>query len=127
MIAAGFGFRAGAVAGDLVAALDAALRAAGLPRAALGLLAAPEHKAPHAALTEAAGRLDLRLLAVSPDAMRAAAPGCRTRSERALALFGVPSVAEACALAAAGAGARLVQPRVALGTATCALAEGGAR
>jgi cobalt-precorrin 5A hydrolase len=37
----------------------------------------------------------------------------------------VPSVAEAAALAAGGPGARLIAPRIALGPATCALADSG--
>jgi cobalt-precorrin 5A hydrolase len=48
-----------------------------------------------------------------------------TRSERVLAMTGVPSVSEAAALAAAGPGARLLAPRVAVGPATCALAITG--
>jgi len=40
-----------------------------------------------------------------------------------IALAGVPSVAEAAALAAAGPDARLIVPRIAVGPATCALAE----
>jgi cobalt-precorrin 5A hydrolase len=42
-----------------------------------------------------------------------------------LAVAGVPSVSEAAALAAAGPGARLIAPRVAVGPATCALAATG--
>jgi cobalt-precorrin 5A hydrolase len=48
-----------------------------------------------------------------------------TRSERVLALMGVPSVAEAAALAAAGPASRLLGSRVAVGPATCALAVSG--
>ena len=125
MIAAGLGFRDGAEPADFIAAVEAALDAARLPHSALSRLAAPETKAAHAGLTEAAERLALPLTAVPLASMHASAPGCATRSVRALALFGVPSVAEACALAAAGRDARLVQPRLALGPATCALAEGG--
>jgi cobalt-precorrin 5A hydrolase len=40
-----------------------------------------------------------------------------------LALAGVPSVAEAAALAAAGPKARLILPRIVVGPATCALAS----
>ena len=40
-------------------------------------------------------------------------------------MTGVPSVSEAAALAAAGPGARLLGPRVAVGPATCALAVTG--
>jgi cobalt-precorrin 5A hydrolase len=48
-----------------------------------------------------------------------------TRSPRILARFGTGSLAEACALVAAGPGARLVQPRVisADGCVTAALAQ----
>jgi cobalt-precorrin 5A hydrolase len=42
-----------------------------------------------------------------------------------LALAGVPSVAEAAALAAGGPRARLILPRIAVGPVTCALAESG--
>jgi cobalt-precorrin 5A hydrolase len=40
--------------------------------------------------------------------------------------MGVSSVAEAAALSAGGADARLVVPRIAIGPATCALAASGA-
>jgi cobalt-precorrin 5A hydrolase len=40
--------------------------------------------------------------------------------------MGVSSVAEAAALAAGGPDARLVVPRIAIGPATCALADSGA-
>jgi cobalt-precorrin 5A hydrolase len=43
-----------------------------------------------------------------------------------IALAGVPSVAEAAALAAAGPAARLIVARIAVGPATCALADAGA-
>jgi cobalt-precorrin 5A hydrolase len=46
-----------------------------------------------------------------------------TRSERVVSLMGVPSAAEAAALAAAGPAGRLVTPRTAVGPATCALAS----
>ena len=47
-----------------------------------------------------------------------------TCSQRVLALAGVPSVAEAAALAAGRAEARLVLPRIVVGPVTCALASG---
>jgi len=46
-------------------------------------------------------------------------------SQRVVALMGVPSVAEAAALAAGGATARLLVSRIAIGPATCALATTG--
>jgi cobalt-precorrin 5A hydrolase len=48
-----------------------------------------------------------------------------TYSERVVAFAGVPSVAEAAALAAGGAAARLIAARIAVGPATCALADTG--
>ena len=51
--------------------------------------------------------------------------GGATWSARVLALAGVPSVAEAAALAACGPKARLILPRIVVGKVTCALAESG--
>ena len=48
---------------------------------------------------------------------------CLTRSERTLDLFGVASVAEAAALAAAGPGSQLIVPRLIIGNATVAAAR----
>ncbi len=49
---------------------------------------------------------------------------CITNSERSLAATGVPSVAEAAALAAAGPEGMLLTPRVSFATVTVALAIG---
>jgi cobalt-precorrin 5A hydrolase len=57
--------------------------------------------------------------------MKAAEPRCPTRSDKALETTGFSSVAEAAALAAAGAGGILVLPRISSAKATCALAERG--
>jgi cobalamin biosynthesis protein CbiG len=62
------------------------------------------------------------LLLVERDALIAAQAACVTRSECAERTLGVAAVAEGCALAAAGQGARLVLPRIASARATCALA-----
>ena len=59
--------------------------------------------------------------------LEAASARAETRSARVLALTGVPSIAEAAALAAAGPAARLILPRIKLGPATCALAVAGER
>jgi cobalt-precorrin 5A hydrolase len=59
--------------------------------------------------------------------MKAASDRTETRSARVLALMGVPTVAEAAALAAAGPAARLLGPRLVVGAATCALAASGAQ
>ena len=60
------------------------------------------------------------------DALLAAASRCLTDSPRARSVTGLPSMAEAAALAAAGPGARLLAPRSTAGGATCALAESAA-
>ncbi len=74
-------------------------------------LASLDRPATNAVFAEAAllTRLDLRLLTL--DALEAAAPGCVTHSEKSMKHYGIPSMAEAAALAAAGNGARLLIPR----------------
>ncbi len=125
MIVAGIGCRKAASSGDIAAAVGAALARAGLARAALALMATSVDKRAEAGIAEAASSLGVPLVLVSGEAMAAAAARTLTRSARVLALTGVPSVAEAAALAAAGEAARLIAPRLVLGTATCALADSG--
>ncbi len=55
--------------------------------------------------------------------MEAAAARTMSHSDRVVALMGVPSVAEAAALAVAGRRSALVGPRFVLGSVTCALAR----
>ncbi|MFZ0836902.1 MAG: cobalamin biosynthesis protein, partial [Xanthobacteraceae bacterium] len=55
--------------------------------------------------------------------LAAASANVATKSERVQELIGVPSVAEAAALAAGGTGARLLAPRIVVGPVTCALGE----
>jgi cobalt-precorrin 5A hydrolase len=73
-------------------------------------------------LAEAAARLGLELIFLSREALQNQSPFVRTRSERVENLFGVPSVAEAAALAGAGAESVLLVPRIAGQGATCAVA-----
>ncbi len=73
-------------------------------------------------LAEAAHRLGLDLAFVPREALREQAAKIRTASPKAEALFGVPSVAEAAALAGAGPGSSLIVPRIANAVATCAIA-----
>lgn len=112
MIVAGFGFssRAG------LASLRSALAAAGGGADALATLA---DKAP--LLERLGAELGLPVIAVS-----GALPETATRSLLSLAARGTGSVAEACALDAAGPGAYLLGRRAVSGDrlATCALAKG---
>ncbi|WP_237182406.1 cobalamin biosynthesis protein [Roseomonas marmotae] len=119
-MAAGLGCRAGAEAEDILALLAEAVR--GLP--ALTHLAAPEFRRDVPGLRRAAERLGLPLLFLPRAALEQMQPLCPTRSEAALRATGLASVAEACALAAAGPGATLVRPRIAGAGVTCAVAAG---
>ncbi|WP_113912758.1 cobalamin biosynthesis protein [Roseovarius dicentrarchi] len=117
MIVAGFGFRTGADA----ASLRAALAACG---AAPDLLATAAGKENSAGLRGLAGELGVPIHAVPP-ALLKAQETC-THSPASQAAHGTGSVAEAAALAAAGHGARLIAARQISPDrmATCAMAEG---
>ncbi len=78
----------------------------------ISLLAALDRPAINPVLDEAAIQAGLELVLLPLDRLQAAAPFCATRSEKSMAQYGIPSVAEAAALAAAGAGARLLVPRI---------------
>jgi cobalt-precorrin 5A hydrolase len=123
VIVAGIGCRKGASAADIDAALATALERAGRPLARIDLMATAERKRDEAGIVAAAEARGLRLIFVAPDELEIASARGATWSARVLALAGVPSVAEAAALAAAGAKARLILPRIVVGTVTCALAE----
>ncbi len=93
----------GGAAGDLIATFDAAIFA-------------PFVKA-------AAARQSLEFRPIKLEALRARSDDCLTRSARTLGLFGIASVAEAAALAAAGPGSRIVVPRRIIGNITVAAAR----
>jgi cobalt-precorrin 5A hydrolase len=57
------------------------------------------------------------------EALRDRSNDCLTRSERTLSRFGISSVAEAAALAAAGPGSNLIVPRRIFGNVTVAAAR----
>jgi cobalt-precorrin 5A hydrolase len=125
MIVAGIGCRKGASAVEISAVIADALARAGLDT--LDLVAAPESKGGEHGVAAAAAALGVPLMLVAKAELEAAGARTKTRSERVLALIGVPSVAEAAALAAGGPAARLILPRITVGVATCALAVGGKR
>ena len=125
MMVAGVGCKAGASAGEIEAAIAAALVRAGLSTETLTALATSFAKADEPGIAAAATARGLKLVVVPQRDLAAADARVVTRSERVLALTGVSSVAEAAALAAAGPASRLLGPRVAVGPATCALAVSG--
>jgi cobalt-precorrin 5A hydrolase len=125
MIVAGVGCRRGASAAAIETVIAAALERAGLAKTVLGVIAAPAAKSDEPGIAAAAAALGVPLVIVPQAELEGAGSRATTRSERVVALMGVPSVAEAAALAAGGAAARLLMPRVAIGPATCALATTG--
>jgi cobalt-precorrin 5A hydrolase len=125
MIVAGVGCRKGTAAAEIEAAIAAALARAGLGIAAVRLIATSAAKGDEPGIAAAAVSIGVPLVVVAQDDLAAAEERVATRSERVLALTGVPSVAEAAALAAGGPAARLIGPRIAVGPATCALADSG--
>jgi cobalt-precorrin 5A hydrolase len=125
MIVAGIGCRKGVAAAAIEAAINAALTRAGLAADALAFITTSAAKGKEPGITEAAARLGLPLILVAQSDLEAAGHRVETRSERAVALTGIPSLAEAAALAAAGPAAKLLARRIAVGPATCALARAG--
>jgi cobalt-precorrin 5A hydrolase len=125
MIVAGIGCRRGATAHEVKAAIDAALARHALAPAALAALATSAAKGGELGIAEAASALGLPLMLVPQAELEAAGARTATRSDRVRKLTGVPSLAEAAALAAGGPAARLIAPRTAVGPATCALATRG--
>ncbi len=101
MIVAGFGCRAGATP----AALTAALAATGHDRP--DAVAGPADRT--ALLAPVAARLGVPLIPIDDDALRGTVTP--TRSTASLRARGTGSVAEACALVAAGPDARLIVTR----------------
>jgi cobalt-precorrin 5A hydrolase len=118
-IIAGLGFRRDCPARDILAVIDEASKRSGR---CIDALAAPTFKADDPGVLDAARELQLPLLRIERAALRGAQGRCLTRSEAARQATGFSSVAEACALAAAGAEGRLILPRIAAAHATCALA-----
>jgi cobalt-precorrin 5A hydrolase len=122
MIAAGIGCRRGASAPDIEAAIRAALARANITADALDVIATSEAKSAEAGIRTAAEKLGVCVLIVPASDLTRAGDRIETHSEQVLALTGVGSVAEAAALAAAGPAAKLISPRLVMGSATCALA-----
>jgi len=125
MIVAGVGCRRGAPAPDIEAAIRAALDRAGVASQALDCIATTAAKRGEIGIEAAAAKLGVAVVLVPNAELQAVSDRTATRSARVLALAGVPSVAEAAALAAAGPAARLISPRLVIGAATCALAASG--
>lgn len=118
----GLGFRKAAAAATLAAlARDALSRLPG-DLAALPAVLATVAEKDRPPLREAAAMLGLPVLILPKAALVGTEDRITIVSKPARACLGIPSVAEAAALAAAGPGARLVVARIAVSDATCAVA-----
>jgi len=122
MIVAGIGCRRGTTAQEIDAAIEAAFAEAGRSSEALSAIATSDGKGSEVGIIEAAAGRGVGLVLVKPAELEAAGPRTQSSSPRVKELFGVPSVAEAAALSAAGPEAKLVVPRMVVGPATCAIA-----
>jgi cobalt-precorrin 5A hydrolase len=123
VIVAGIGCRKGTEAAEIEAAIAAALERTGRPLAKVELMATSPGKRAEKGIAEAAAARGVTLVFVTPADLEIASARGATFSARVLALAGVPSVAEAAALAACGPNARLILPRIVVGPVTCALAS----
>jgi cobalt-precorrin 5A hydrolase len=123
MIVAGVGCRKGARAVDIEAAIVAAFAHVGVATSELSLIATSAAKGDEPGITAASSAIGVPLVLIPQGDLAVAGERATTRSERVIALTGVPSVAEAAALAAGGPAARLIAPRIVVGPVTCALAE----
>lgn len=122
-LVAGLGLRPGTSEADILACLEEALAIAGLSGESTPRLATLASRIGEPGLTAAVASRRAELVAVPDEALKGYEAACATRSTRIASLYGVGSVAEAAALAAAGPGGTLVQPRIATARVTCALAR----
>ncbi len=122
----GLGFRDVASARSIGEVLSAVALQAARPELAT-VIAVVEDKAAHPGLRAAVQSARLPVETIATETMRQAGTRVTTRSELVLKKRGVGSVSEATALAAAGAGARLVVTRMVsadrTATAAAALSE----
>lgn len=118
MAVIGIGSTSRVTLGDLFAVIAAASdKAKGIMRGTesegegLHMIATMDRPSTNGVYREAATTLSIELRLLTLDDLLAFAGGCATHSAKSMKAYGIPSVAEASALAAAGAGAKLVIPR----------------
>lgn len=119
MIAIGIGANSQAAQDDIVDGIDKIRR-----EAISAEVVATFDGAAFAHLVQAAAsRRALEYRELPLKALRQRNADCVTRSDRSLDLFGVASIAEASALAAAGPGSQLIVARLIIGSTTVAAAK----
>ena len=124
MIVAGIGCGRETSAEDIVSLISVALSNFGIARENLTALATETSKADERGIAGAARSLSVPVVRCPVAELGLVADKVLTRSSRVEAIKGVPSIAEASALLAAGSNARLLGARVAANRVTCAIAIG---
>jgi cobalt-precorrin 5A hydrolase len=119
-VAIGIGCKRGCSSEAIVALVERTIAAscAGAPAA----LFTHEAKKSEAGLASAAKALGLPLVFLDGQVLRQASLRAATNSPRVTAMFGLPSIAEAAALAGAGPSSVLLVARMSDGGASCAIA-----
>ncbi|WP_428555305.1 cobalamin biosynthesis protein [Reyranella sp.] len=125
MIVAGVGFRLGTTAEEIEALVRQAHALHDAER--IDLLATEANKANEPGFQETARRLSVEAVGCTTADLRSVTDRLLTRSLRVRRATGLPSIAEAAALVAAGRNGRLLGPRLASARVTCAIAVGDGR
>lgn len=127
MIAAGVGCRRDTSADEIEQVVRLALDTFHLAAERLEAIATESEKATEPAFSEVARRLGVKLVACTAPDLDGVGDRVLTTSAQVLKAKGLPSIAEASALVAAGRDGRLLGARVATERATCAIAIGEGR
>jgi cobalt-precorrin 5A hydrolase len=120
-VAIGIGCKRGCSSEVIVALVERAIAAASCAGAPTALFT-HESKKSEAGLANAAKALGLPLVFLEGQVLRQASLRAATNSPRVMAMFGLPSIAEAAALAGAGPSSILLVARMSDGRASCAIA-----
>lgn len=123
VLALGMGAERGVSVSELETLARETLAEHGLSRHAVACLVSLDLKEDEPALHELAAMLDVPARFFDTDALRVQTPRLKNPSPVVEAAVGVPGVAEAAALAAAGASGTLVVPKKKSARATCAIAR----
>jgi cobalt-precorrin 5A hydrolase len=124
MIVAGIGCGRETSAEDIVSLIVVALSNFGIAQENLVAIATETSKADERGIASAARSLSIPIVRCPVADLARVADRVLTRSLRVQEIKGVPSIAEASALVAAGPNARLLGARVAANKVTCAIAIG---
>jgi len=124
MIVAGIGCGRETSSEEIVSLIAVALSNFGIAQENLTAIATESSKADEGGIAGAARSLSIPVLSCPIADLGRVADQVLTRSLRVQAIKGVPSIAEASALVAAGPNARLLGARVAANKVTCAIAVG---